>query len=116
MKKFRLTKEAVPFFKEDLATKIGDYQFWQAYNVDEKALEEVEPVFIEYGQRTSKTCSSLVSWSADKGQELRFTLHFPSMKFFEHNEFSKGRVVRELMNRLQSEANSFMLNFMDMEE
>lgn len=43
MKRYRLSKAAVPFFKEDLATKIGDYQFWQAYNVDEKALEEVEP-------------------------------------------------------------------------
>lgn len=36
MKRYRLSKAAVPFFKEDLATKIGDYQFWQAYNVDER--------------------------------------------------------------------------------
>lgn len=116
MKKYRLTKEAVPFFKEELATKIGDYEFWKVYNVDEKALEEVEPVTIEYGQITSKTSSRLGSWDAEKGQELFFTLRFPSMKFYEHNKFAKGRVVRELMNRLQAEANSFMLDFMNIED
>lgn len=115
MKEYRLTKEAVPFFKEELATKIGGYQFWQTYNIDEKALEEVEPVVIEYGQRTSETARSLGSWCAERGQELLFTLRFPSMKFYEHNKFAKGRVVRELMNRLQAEANSFMLNFMNEE-
>lgn len=115
MKKYRLTKEAVPFFKEELATKIGDDEFWKVYNVDEKALEEVEPVTIEYGQMTSETGGRLGSWGAEKGQELFFTLRFPSMKFYEHNKFAKGRVVRELMNRLQDEANSFMLDFMNIE-
>lgn len=84
--------------------------------MDEKALEEVEPVVIEYGQKTSETTGNLGSWCAEKGQELCFTLRFPSIKFYEHNQFAKGRVVRELMNRLQSEANSFMLDFMNLED
>ena len=48
MKKYRLKKEAVPFFVDKLATAIYDWDVWQKYNVDDKALDEVEDARIEY--------------------------------------------------------------------
>ena len=37
MKKYRLKKEAVPFFKKELATGVKDWETWtKTYNVDEK--------------------------------------------------------------------------------
>ena len=115
MKKYRLKKEAVPFFNEKLATKICDIEKWQKLQVDEKALEEVEEARIEYGIRESDTCISLNGWDKN-GTEMRFTLIFPSMKFKEHDDFTKGRMVRELMNRIQKEVNYLMEGFYNKEE
>ena len=110
MKKYRLKKEAVPFFVDKLATAIYDWDVWQKYNVDDKALEEVEDVRIEYGIKTSESGATLGGWDKN-GMTLCFTLVFPSMKHHEHGVFSKGKMVRELMNRLQRETNSFVTEF-----
>lgn len=59
MKKYRLKKEAVPFFVDKLATAIYDWDVWQKYNVDDKALEEVEDARIEYGIKTSESGATL---------------------------------------------------------
>lgn len=107
MKKCRLKKEAVPFFTDKLATAIHDWDVWQKYNVDDKALEEVEDARIEYGIKTSASGATLGGWDKD-GMTLCFTLVFPSMKYHEYDIFSKGKMVRELMNRLQRETNSFV--------
>jgi hypothetical protein len=47
MKYYRLKKEAVPFFKEECATKILDLETWKKYQVDEKALEEIRNTVID---------------------------------------------------------------------
>lgn len=110
MKKYRLKKEAVPFFADKLATAIHDWDVWQEYNVDDKALEEVEDARIEYGIKTSASGATLGGWDKN-GMTLCFTIVFPSMKYHEHDKFSKGKIVRELMNNLQREANRFMNDF-----
>jgi len=109
MKKYRLKKEAVPFFADKLATSIGDYDFWNNYNVEDKALEEIEDVYIDYGIKKTKY-ADLCGWSED-GWNFCFTVRFPSMKYHEHDLFCKGKMVRDLMNRLQYEANRFMEDF-----
>ena len=111
MSKYRLKKEAVPFFSDKMATAICDWNIWQKYNVDDKALEEVEEARIEYGIKTSACGATLGGWSHDDGMELCFTIVFPSMKYQEHDKFSKGKMVRELMNRLQIETNRFVEEF-----
>lgn len=110
MKKYRLKKEAVPFFVDKLATAIYDLGVWQEYNVDDKALEEVEDARIEYGIKTCAAGATLNGWSED-GMTLCFTIVFPSMKYHEYDIFRKGKMVRELMNRLQKETNSFVTEF-----
>ena len=115
MRKYRLKKEAVPFFVDKLATAIYDWDVWQKYNVDDKALEEVEDARIEYGIKTSESGATLGGWDKN-GMTLCFTLVFPSMKYHEHDVFSKGKMVRELMNRLQREANNFLMDFYNWEE
>lgn len=110
MKKYRLKKEAVPFFADKMATAIADWDVWQKYNVDDKALEEVEDARIEYGIQTSEISRDLCGWD-EKGTKLRFTIVFPSIKHYEHDRFSKDKMVRELMNNLQREANRFMNDF-----
>lgn len=93
-----------------MATVIADWDLWQSYNVDDKALEEVEDARIEYGIKTSASGATLGGWDKN-GQSLCFTIVFPSMKYHEHDKFSKGKMVRELMNNLQREANRFMNDF-----
>lgn len=110
MSKYRLKKEAVPFFKDKLATLIADWEVWEEYNVDDKALEAVKDAFIEYGIKTSDLSSDLCGWN-ENGTEMRFTVHFPSIKFNEHDRFTKGKMVRELMEMFQKDADYFMDRF-----
>lgn len=116
MKKYRLKKEAVPFFADKLSTRILDWDIWQQYQVDDKALEEVEEAYIDYGHKTSDTGTTLAGWKNGEGSELRFTIKFPSMKYHEHDKFTKGKMVRDLMNRLQEEINSFLMDFYNEEK
>lgn len=111
MKQYRLKKEAVQFFKEGLATDIKDFDFWQNLNVTTSALEEVEPAVVHYGHKSEDSISTnLCGWDKD-GSKMRFTIHFPSTKIKEHDEFSKGHIVRKLMDEIQYVANNFLLNF-----
>lgn len=111
MSKYRLKKEAIPFFNDKLSTAICDWHVWNEYHVDDKALEEVEEVYIDYGIKTSDTGSTLSGWKNGEGSELRFTIKFPSMKHYEYDKFTKGKMVRELMNRIQNVANGFADEF-----
>ena len=119
MKKYRLKKEAIPFFRKGLETAIGDWETWtKTYNVDEKALEEVEDCFVSYGFET-KTGTSLCGWGnpdsnnekTKKGAHFHFTIHFPSMKNQEYDLFSKGKLSRDLMDRIQAVLNQFYSEF-----
>lgn len=85
-------------------------QTWKEYKVDEKALEEVEEARIEYGKNKNDVCKDLSSYG-EKGAQFYFTIVFPSMKFKEYNEFTIGKMIRDLMNRLQNEINMFMNGF-----
>ena len=127
MKQFRIKKEAVPFFNQNVATAINDLDTWKKYQVDEKALEEVEPLYITYGHAGERSSdygtkySSLSGWSDgstnnQKGSHFHFTLNFPSVKFREHDEFLKGKTVRNLMEKIQSQLNYFYQDFINEEE
>lgn len=109
MRKFRLKKEAVPFFKEEHATEIYCFDLWEDLNVDLKALEEVEEAYISYGHEKGNT-SSLCGWG-ENGSHFNFTINFPSAKNFEHDKFSKGRVTRALMSNIQNEVDRFYSQF-----
>jgi len=118
MKNYRLKPEAVPYFKEKYATSIGDFDFWDKQNVDFKALEEVEEAYITYGHKSfDKNSTSLSGWSgdglgsSDKGSHFHFTLNFPSIKFEEHDRFTNGKMMRELMNDIQIKVNLFYRDF-----
>jgi hypothetical protein len=113
MKKYRIKKEAVPYILEKHATKIYELQTWESIGIDKNALEEVEPMFITHGRKMSDISSTLVGWGKDGGTTFEFTIHYPSVKFFEHDKFTKGRITRELMNRIQSSVNSFYEEFCD---
>jgi hypothetical protein len=115
MKKYRLKPEAVPFFKDKMATAIHTFDVWKDHNVDEKALEEVEECHITYGHDKGDRYTTLGGWSADAGTRFEFTIHFPSVKFHEHDKFSKGKVTRELMNTIQRQINNFYEQFNNQE-
>lgn len=115
MKYYRLKKEAVPFFLEKHSTAIYCYEDWESLQVDISALEEVEPAYIDYGIKTSANGSSLCGWSQDKGCDFRFTIHFPSMKYQEYDNFKKGNVLRQLMDKIQKEINWFYQDFINEE-
>ena len=53
MDKYRLKKEAIPFFKKELACSVLSLDTWtKTYNVDPSAIEEVEDCFVSYGFET----------------------------------------------------------------
>ena len=121
MKKYRLKKEAVPFFKKELACAVNDWETWtKTYNVDTSAIEEVEDCFITYGFKDGLG-TSIAGWgnpdsNTDKnkiGSYFHFTIHFPSMKYYEHDKFTNGKMSRELMNRIQNAINQFYDSFND---
>jgi stress-induced morphogen len=117
MKRYRLKKEALAFFKEDLATNVMELHAWKEnYHVDEKALEEVKPAYVTFGFKENNG-STLSGWSNKDhnrehvGSHFHFTVHFPSTSFQEHDKFAQGRVVRELMDRIQSDLDQFYVKF-----
>ena len=126
----RLKKEALPFFKEDLSRETHNIEEWkELFNIDENALEEIkEPVITcghyTYGKDGLPVSATLAGWenpenfAAKKhprigGTHYCFTIHFPSVKWEEHDKFMKGRMVRELLDRLQHEADRYFLDFLD---
>jgi hypothetical protein len=115
MKQYRLKKEAVPFFKEGCATKILDLETWKQYQVEEKALEEVEDACVYFGVKFSKQSSSLCGWSdpenEDGGSIFHFTIHFPSVKYEEYDRFSNGKITRKLMDKIQQQVSLFFNDF-----
>ena len=77
------------------------------------ALEEVEPMFVKYGIKRSECSSTLGGWSKEEGTSFEFTIHFPSVTFYEHDKFTNGRMTRELMDRIQRQINNFYEQFVD---
>lgn len=116
MKQYRLKPEAVPFFLEKLATSVHPYHHWEEIGVDHKALEEVKDAFITYGHGDRKNYASLGGWSKDDGAHFHFTINFPSVKMGEHDKFSNGKVIRCLMDRIQTSVNLFYSDFLNSEE
>ena len=111
---YRLKPEAVQFFKKDLSTRICELDDWSKhYGVDLNALEKVEPAYLTYGHRTSDNSSTLGGWSSEKGSEFCFTVHFPSIKNMEYDKFNKGKMTRDLMNKIQNQINYFYNDFND---
>ena len=116
MKNFRLKKEATPFFKEKHATAIYPFDTWNSLGVDPKALEEVEPAYLTYGHRDLKNNSaSLSGWNGENGSHFHFTVVFPSCKYLEHDKFTNGKVMRKLMDRIQSNVDHFYSDFINEE-
>lgn len=113
MKQYRLKKEAVPFFNEKHATAIHSLDTWDSYQVEHKALEEVEDAYIYYGIKTSEIASSLSGWSKENASHFHFTIVFPSVKYQEHDRFNKGRITRKLMDQIQSKINNFYSDFVN---
>lgn len=116
MKNYRLKPEARPFISEKHATRVYDFPTWDKLSVNMNALEEVKPAYITYGIETSKNSSSLSGWSEKNGADYKFTIHFPSQKFMEHDKFSKGNVIGELMDLMQSVIDSFYERYSNLED
>lgn len=116
---YRLKEEAQPYFKDKLQTEIRDINFWSQIGAKEEALEIVEEAYIKYGHESESGGSThTCGWSnpdnnTDGGTRLNFTVIFPSIKYKEHNEFTKGKMVRQLMDSFQSQANYHMNQFLE---
>jgi hypothetical protein len=114
MKEYRIKKEAVPFINEKHATAIYSLDTWEKLGIDPNALEEVESANIRFGFKENNV-TSLSGWD-EHGSHFHFTIHFPSVKHYEHDKFSKGRITRELMDRIQNEINYYYTQFVNGEE
>lgn len=113
MKTYRLKKEAVPFVLDKHATSIYPLDDWESLQIDIKALEEVKSPYISYGIKNLSSGSSLCGWSDKDKSHFHFTINFPSMKYNEHDEFKKGGLVRDFMDKIQSVANHYFDDFVN---
>ena len=121
---YRLKSEAVPFFKDKLKTAVLEWDVWtKTYNVNESALEEVKPCYLTYGHEhylkrddgTKFKTATLGGWhgAEDGGAAFHFTVHFPSMKMREYDEFSNGDLTRRMMDSVQCTIDNFYRKFND---
>lgn len=102
MKLYRLKEAAYPFFKQGLQTAILEYDVWtQTYNVCPEAIEEVKPCYVSCGIMEGRQ-KSISGWNQKDGSQFLFTLHFPSMKCREYDNFSKGTLSRQLVDTIQN--------------
>lgn len=107
---YRLKEDAVPFFKESIATQIHTLSVWEDLKVDAKALEVVSHPYLTYGHNNHEAnSSSLSGWSRENGSHFHFTIFFPSTKYKEHDEFTNGKMTRELMNKIQNCISNFQI-------
>lgn len=115
MKNYRLKTEAVPFFKDKYATTIHTYDVWESIGVDLKALEEVKDAYLTYGHKDKDNRgASLSGWDGQgNGSYFHFTINFPSTKHEEYDKFSNGKVVRQLMDKIQRDVDNFYLDFVN---
>lgn len=110
MKNYRLKIEALPFFKEDFATAIKPFDFWDEKNIDTKALEEVEDVHVTFGIPTNEFSSLLGGWDKE-GAHFHFTLNFPFVKYEDYPKIKRDEAIRGLMDLIQQQANQFYNDF-----
>jgi len=70
---------------------------------------------VTYGIQCDKQTRSydLGGWSTNEGSRFHFTIHFPSIKFREHDKLNNGKITRDLMNQIQKNVNSFYSNYVN---
>lgn len=115
MKKYRLKSEAVPFILEKHATKIYDMETWKSLQINENALEEVKPIYLSFGKKTSDISNSLCGWEKDSAR-FEFTIHFPNIKYHEYDKFNKGNIIRGLMDEIQKKVDNYFEDFVNESE
>lgn len=112
MKKlFRLKKDARQFFDKKFLTSIMPLKSWQANNVHENALEEVDKIYISYGHTDVENfCTQLKGWSGfapKNSAKFFFTINVLDVESKEY-EFIKDSHISELMDRLQNVINDYI--------
>lgn len=120
MIQYRLKSEAVQFFKEKYATSIYPLDTWRSIGVDDKALEEIKPPYLKYGQKMTDSESKVIGatlggWDKN-GKEFEFTIHFNGVTMYECDKFSNGKLVRELMDKIQRDIDYWYSQFTNKED
>lgn len=113
MKNYRLKSEAVPFINEKHATNIYPMDTWDSLGIDINALEEVKPTYLKLGHAYYDNSGSTLGGWDKEGAKFHFTIHFPGVKHCEYDKFSKGKMIRNLMDIIQSDLDSFYSDFVN---
>lgn len=114
MKKYRLKQQARQFFKEDYCRKIMTLPFWETANIHPNLLEEVEPIYIKYGQKSGENSENLSGWSSNDGSpeaHFNFTIYANQMSHKNYENFP----VSDLMSEIQEVVNKFFSPYVEVE-
>lgn len=108
MKRYRLKRNAVPYFDDKYADKIYSYNVWEKDNISINALEEVEPIYISYGF-DKKGYTDLSGWSNDDGAHFHFTINFPLTNLKEYNLIKTRMpdIMRDIQNIVNQKTKDF---------
>lgn len=102
--KYKLKKEVRTFFKKDVANDIENADFWEDKNIPIEILDEVDLVFVDYGQKEIGGHTSLQRWSRDGGEaHFKFTVKIIDMDNKEFNSVN----IPEVMDNIQLALNAY---------
>lgn len=104
IEKYKLKADARKFFDEKHHANINELKTWNAMGIPIQVLDEVESVYIDYGQENTYKSSSLRGWSAEgKIAKFRFTIIVNDIDMVDYEKTN----MPELMDELQKIANKF---------
>lgn len=105
MEKFKLKKDARHFFKKDLSEKIEKLDWWKKIGIPIELLDEVDVVYIEFGNEERPGFVSCRGWSGKNNEaNFKFTIKVVDI---EHKDYEKIDTV-ELMDEIQRVINEFI--------
>lgn len=108
-KLYRLKNDAVQFFDDKHSKKVKPISYWFEIGVSIYALDEVEPIFITYGIRTSDISTSVSEWDSNGSTaKFHFTINAYDISLKEYNFLKEEKNIRDMMNNIQNEISNFI--------
>jgi len=109
MRLLKLKKEARQFFKKELHEAVKCIGFWSNLRVHENLLDEVDKVFIMYGEQKGSVTFG-IGWSRNEHNEIEspttkipFEIHVLNSDYKEYEKIN----IAEIMDLMQSELNKY---------
>lgn len=108
MEKYRLKKEALPFFDEKYHCQIGDLKYWNCHDINRNAIEKVENCRVEYGHIKDIGTTQLCGWRSSEAEcHFNFRVVVPDSTSDLYQRLRRDDAIRDIMNVIQNDLNLY---------